>query len=84
LSTAFISDVALLDQVEELQPPVVYFLAIEITRRRLASVISRFALRALASPCHLLVDLTQVLDGSTTRFCRSESLPAVRARRQVA
>src|SRR5438270_1973856 len=32
------------------RPRLVYFLAIEITSRRFASVISRFARRALASP----------------------------------
>src|SRR5678810_298816 len=32
------------------RPRFVYFLAIEITRRRFASVISRLALRAFASP----------------------------------
>jgi hypothetical protein len=50
----------------------VYFLAIEITRRRLASVISRLARRALASPVDicLLMSLSS-LSGMPMRFCRS-------------
>ena len=41
------TDVAFLDQIEELQAAVGVLLAMEITRRRLASTISFFARRAL-------------------------------------
>ena len=51
-----------------------YFLAIEITRRRLASVISRLARRALASPVDICLLMSfRSLSGMTTRFCRSSS-----------
>jgi hypothetical protein len=44
------ADIAFLDQVEELQAAMVYFLAIEMTRRRFASTISFLAWRASRSP----------------------------------
>src|SRR5262249_7896292 len=44
------ADIAFLDQVEELTPRLVYFLAMEMTRRRFASTISFLAWRASRSP----------------------------------
>jgi hypothetical protein len=49
-----------------------YFFAIEITRRRLATVISRFAVRARFSPAAIcLLILRRSASGSATRACRS-------------
>src|SRR6476660_3053589 len=57
------------------RPRLVYFLAMEITRRRLASIISFLASRDEASPSfmRLLISLSST-SGTTTRDCRSISL----------
>ena len=56
------------------RPRLVYFLAMEITRRRLASIISFLASRDEASPSfmRLLMSLSSA-SGTTTRDCRSAS-----------
>ena len=56
------------------RPRLVYFFAIEITRRRLASVISRLALRAFASPVDICLLISfRSFKGILTRVCRSRS-----------
>jgi hypothetical protein len=53
------------------RPRLVYFFAIEITRRRLASIISRLARRALASPVDIWRAISfRSLIGMPTSFCR--------------
>ena len=47
----------------------VYFLAIEMTRRRLASVISRLARRALASPVDICFCLLYTSDAADDLLC---------------
>jgi hypothetical protein len=49
----------------------VYFFAIEITRRRFASIISRLARRAFASPVDIWRAISfRSLIGMPTSFCR--------------
>ena len=70
------ADVAFLDQVEE--PGRGWcILAMEITRRRLASVISRLARRDLASPVDIcFVDVLEFLERDADAFCISMSFSA--------
>ena len=71
------AQVALLDQVRNCMPRLVYFLAMETTRRRLASTNSRFARSASAFPwtiCRCVLQSSlKLAPASCSSFLRSEA-----------